>query len=195
MNTEHQIRIGPAGWSYADWEGIVYPREKSKGFDHLVYLSRYFDTIEINTTFYRPPTQKMTDSWIRRTSHNPQFQFTAKLWQKFTHEAGKIAASDVNLYKEGMSPLFDSGKLGAVLVQFPWSFKNEDASKTWLDNVINTFGTRSIWNLKSCTGARIYCKNNKKSKYKEILEQISHFGITEFHLINRTLLIVSTTRL
>ena len=139
MSANPQIYIGPAGWSYADWEGIVYPSEKPKGFDHLVYLSQYFDTIEINTTFYRPPTQKMTESWIRRTAHNQNFQFTAKLWQKFTHEGGQILPSDVKLYKGGMAPLVESGKLGAVLVQFPWSFKNEEASKSYLDKILDNF--------------------------------------------------------
>ena len=49
------IRIGPAGWSYKDWEGVVYPMPKPKGFHEATYLAQYFDTIEINSTFYRPP--------------------------------------------------------------------------------------------------------------------------------------------
>ena len=139
MNLKSQIRIGPAGWSYTDWEGIVYPQEKPKGFDHLTYLSCYFDTIEINTTFYRPPTPKTSESWVRRTAHNTNFEFTAKLWQKFTHEREQFTSSDVKYFKDGITPLFNSGKLGAVLVQFPWSFKNVEANKSWLENVLNTF--------------------------------------------------------
>ena len=49
------IRIGPAGWWYKDWEGLVYPELKPKGLHEATYLSQYFDTIEINSTFYLPP--------------------------------------------------------------------------------------------------------------------------------------------
>jgi uncharacterized protein YecE (DUF72 family) len=59
------VRIGPAGWAYKDWEGIVYPLKKVKGFDPVAYLAQYFDTIEINSTFYRPP------AWV----HAPAGQF------------------------------------------------------------------------------------------------------------------------
>ena len=52
--------IGPAGWSYKDWEGIVYPLKKGKNFHPLKYISHYFDTVEINSSFYRPPIAKTT---------------------------------------------------------------------------------------------------------------------------------------
>ena len=126
MSERSIIRIGPAGWSYGDWEGIVYPKEKSRGFDQLEFMTRYFDTIEINTTFYRPATIKMTESWVRRTVHNPRFKFTAKLWQKFTHERQDFSTHDQKIFKEGITPLVDAKKLGALLVQFPWSFKNKE---------------------------------------------------------------------
>ncbi len=139
MSDTGLLRIGPAGWSYADWEGIVYPKEKPKGFDQLHYLAHYFDTIEINTTFYRPPASKTSESWVRRTAHNRDFEFTAKLWQKFTHEREHFSARDVGQYKDGVTPLHEARKLGAVLVQFPWSFKNEESNKSWLENVLDTF--------------------------------------------------------
>jgi hypothetical protein len=62
------IRIGPAGWSYKDWEGVVYPPEKPEGFHPATYLAWYFDTIEINSTFYRPPEPGIAKSWVRRLS-------------------------------------------------------------------------------------------------------------------------------
>ena len=64
---EHPIRIGPAGWSYTDWEGTVYPPHRSR-FDHLAYLSSFFDTIEINSPFYRVPPPTHAKSWVRRAS-------------------------------------------------------------------------------------------------------------------------------
>jgi uncharacterized protein YecE (DUF72 family) len=84
--TPGRVRIGPAGWSYADWEGIVYPAHKPRAFHAAEYLACFFDTIEINTTFYHPTGPKMARDWARRIEHNPDFQFTVKLWQRFTHE-------------------------------------------------------------------------------------------------------------
>src|SRR4051794_1401601 len=81
------VRVGPAGWDYPDWRGIVYPnKKKTKSFDELAYLARYFDTVEINTTFYRPGDPKAAAAWARRVEENPRFKFTAKLWRRFTHE-------------------------------------------------------------------------------------------------------------
>src|SRR6266700_4101913 len=80
------IRIGPAGWSYPDWAGIVYPRARSRRFHEAEYLSRFFDTIEINTSFYQPLQPDTARSWIGHVAHNPRFTFTAKLWKRFTHE-------------------------------------------------------------------------------------------------------------
>ena len=72
MNTRaSKIRVGPAGWSYEDWKGRVYPTEAGRGFDPLAYLAQYFDTIEINSSFYRPPTPTMTQSWVRRVESQP----------------------------------------------------------------------------------------------------------------------------
>ena len=80
------IRVGLAGWDYPDWRGIVYPKKKTKSFDELGYLARYFDTVEINSTFYRPADPKAAAGWVKRVEHNPAFKFTAKLWKRFTHE-------------------------------------------------------------------------------------------------------------
>ena len=135
-----KVSVGTAGWSYADWEGVVYPHPKPSRFDPLAYLSRYVDCIEINTTFYRPPPPSYTESWLSRVSHNPHFRFTAKLWQRFTHEREKPwDSSDVRAYKSGMEPLLSSGKLGAVLVQFPWSFPATPKNQQWLSRIASDF--------------------------------------------------------
>ncbi len=134
------IRFGIAGWDYADWWGPVYPSTKPRGFDPLAYLARYFDTIEINSTFYRPATARSASSWAKRVAHNRNFQFTAKLWQRFTHERDRAwTTDDVAAVREGMQPLADAGKLGCVLVQFPWSFKRTPESREWLDDVLAAF--------------------------------------------------------
>lgn len=134
-----KIRIGPAGWSYKDWNGIVYPESPGKKFDPLAYLVNYFDTIEINSSFYRPPTANTTRSWARRVESNPQFVFTAKLHRVFTHERGKATVDDEKLFREGIQPLADAEKLGTLLVQFPWSFKNGDDERLYLFKLIDKF--------------------------------------------------------
>ncbi len=80
------LRIGPAGWAYKDWAGYVYPQPRPKNFHPATFLAEYFDTIEINTSFYHPMQADHAAQWIERVSGNPRFLFTAKLWKKFTHE-------------------------------------------------------------------------------------------------------------
>jgi uncharacterized protein YecE (DUF72 family) len=134
------IRFGPAGWSYDDWQGIVYPESRPKGFDPLAFLARYFDTIEINSTFYRPPRPDVPPRWVRRVADNPNFRFTAKLWQRFTHQRETPwTADEAGAVRAGLDPLADGGRLGAVLVQFPWSFKATEGSLEWLGDVASQF--------------------------------------------------------
>ena len=133
------IRIGPAGWSYKDWEGVVYPQKPGKNFDPLEYLARFFDTIEINSSFYRPPTPSTTQSWSKRVAGNKTFSFTAKLHRLFTHERGKATRKDEKEFRDGMAPLVKAGKLGALLLQFPWSFKNTDEDRIYLGKLLEKF--------------------------------------------------------
>jgi uncharacterized protein YecE (DUF72 family) len=133
------IRIGPAGWSYKDWEGIVYPQKPGKAFDPLEYLARFFNTIEINSSFYRPPVPTTTKSWAKRVAENREFVFTAKLHRVFTHERGKATKKDEKEYRVGMDVLAKAGKLGSVLLQFPWSFKNEPEERVYLAKLLEKF--------------------------------------------------------
>jgi uncharacterized protein YecE (DUF72 family) len=133
-----KIRVGPAGWSYDDWNGIVYPHHRPRGFHAAEYLAQFFDTIEINTSFYHPPAAKMTREWVRRVKHNPQFQFTVKLWQRFTHDRD-ANHQDEKIFKEGLAPLAAAGKLGAVLMQFPWSFKESKESREYVGGLVMQF--------------------------------------------------------
>ena len=97
----NKIRIGPAGWSYKDWEGIVYPHKPGAKFDPLEYLARFFDAIEINSSFYRPFTAGTAKSWARRVTAAKEFLFTAKLHRVFTHERGKATEADEKAVREG----------------------------------------------------------------------------------------------
>ena len=135
--SEHKIRIGPAGWSYKDWEGVVYPQKPGAKFDPLEYLSRFFNTIEINSSFYRPFTTKTAKSWAQRVPGD--FTFTAKLHRVFTHERGQATEADEKAVREGFDQLAEDAKLGAVLLQFPWSFKNTDEDRQYLARVLSQF--------------------------------------------------------
>jgi uncharacterized protein YecE (DUF72 family) len=133
-----RIRIGPAGWSYPDWQGQVYPAKAGRGFDPLAYLAQYFDTIEINSTFYRIPDASMTRRWAARVADHSAFRFTAKLWQGFTHE-GTASAQDEEAFTRAMAPLQEAEKLGAVLLQFPYRFHHTPENRAYLRRLTEAF--------------------------------------------------------
>ena len=136
---KHTIRVGPAGWSYKDWNGIVYPARPGSKFDPLEYLATYFDTIEINSSFYRPPAASSSRAWAKRVTHNRNFRFTAKLYQLFTHDRGQATQEDEKVFREGIDPLVEAGKFGALLLQFPWSFKNTEGERDYLAGLLDRF--------------------------------------------------------
>lgn len=111
--------IGLAGWSYPEWKGVVYP---SAGPHPLETLSARFDVVEINSSFYPPLKPEVVKLWIRKVQANPRFRFTAKLHQRFTH-ARILEDREIEEFKDGLRPLLRAGKLGAVLMQFPWAFR------------------------------------------------------------------------
>lgn len=126
------FRIGTSGWSYPDpdkgsWNGIFYPPGK---VDELRYYAERFNTVEVNSTFYRPPAPGMVWNWIRKTPAD--FEFTIKLWQKFTHpgmfakatgQQPEISKNDVDTFRAVLEPLAKTKKLGCLLIQFPPGFK------------------------------------------------------------------------
>ena len=132
------IRVGPAGWSYADWAGYVYPAPRPKGFHEATYLVQYFDTIEINTSFYQPLNPGHARLWVQRVSANPRFMFTAKLWQRFTHDPSATAEEE-RAVRAGFDVLHEAGKLGAVLLQFPFAFHRTKETSAYLSTVLERF--------------------------------------------------------
>ena len=133
-----KILAGVAGWSYPDWAGIVYPARRSRDSHELTYLAQYFDTVEINTSFYQPLRPALAEQWIDRVAGNPRFTFTAKLWQKFTHETGATAA-DERAVRQGFAPLLSAGQLGALLLQFPHSFHHTTENMAILEERLGRF--------------------------------------------------------
>jgi len=147
MVYQAKLYIGTSGWSYpkgeGTWIGYFYPRGK---INELEYYSQFFNTVEVNSSFYRPPNPEYVHNWARRVPED--FLFTVKLWQKFTHPkmyeeaTGKeaiISQQDVDMFKRSIEPLVRYGKLGALLAQFPPSFKNEGYGQQMLAAVIRIF--------------------------------------------------------
>jgi uncharacterized protein YecE (DUF72 family) len=133
------LRVGPAGWNYKDWEGFVYPAAGGKSFDPLSYLADYCDTIEINSSFYAPPKSGTAAVWARKVRNNPNFRFTAKAWQRLSHDACEDAANALpascNTVRASMEPLAEAGVLGALLIQFPWKFRYAPENLEHLKNL------------------------------------------------------------
>jgi len=132
------FQFGTAGWSYKDWVGTVYPKKPPPGFHHLRFIADKFDFVEVNTTFYRTPSIRLAEGWVKKTSDLPDFTFWIKLNRIFTHsrEYGK---SDVNEFMHSISPLADAGKLGGLLIQFPYSFKPDSANLSYLSTLTDSF--------------------------------------------------------
>lgn len=137
------VRVGPAGWSYDDWKGTVYPSD-TRRLDPLAYLADTFDTIEVNSAFYRIPPPSHSSSWVRRVSRNDRFRFTTKLFQGFTHGPGFPSREDVAAFHAYLQPLVDAGRLGAVLAQFPWSFRDGPDSRRRIEALSEAFGMHPV---------------------------------------------------
>jgi uncharacterized protein YecE (DUF72 family) len=151
MNPSSHIYVGTAGWSYKDWEGIVYPAQLKKSQHPVEYMAQYFDMLEINTSFYGHIKPEWGKLWSRKArAVNPRFLFTAKLNRAFTHspiavvestssDTIQVGPDDERLAKAGLDSLADENTLGAVLLQFPISFKNTDRNRDYLDALIEKF--------------------------------------------------------
>ena len=132
------VSVGPAGWSYPDWRGIVYPPKAGRYFSPLAYLAGFFDVVEVDSTFYRIPDPIRSGEWVRQVSDFPDFQFTVKLFQGFTHTR-KASLVDERTFHRALEPMARFGRLAAVLVQWPWSFKNTQENRKVLCDLLSRF--------------------------------------------------------
>jgi uncharacterized protein YecE (DUF72 family) len=161
------VHVGTSGWSYPSgrgkWNGVFYPATRSKRhgtnqFDELRFYAEHFDTVEVNTTFYGQPRAEITAGWAARTPAH--FSFSLKLYQKFTHPQmfrdaalksapgsegtlldllAQVTQSDIDDFRRGIEPIATAGKLGALLAQFPPSFKDGPASRDYLAQLLRVF--------------------------------------------------------
>lgn len=131
------LRFGPAGWDYQDWEGVVYP-PGLKGTDRLTFLAAFFQAVEINVTFYRPIAPWLAERWLAAVAEYPEFRFTAKLLNVFSHER-RLPEKEVGEFQAGLSPLLQAGRLGVLLAQFPYSFHNTEENRAYLVRLKGAF--------------------------------------------------------
>lgn len=145
------LHIGTSGWNYptgrGTWNGVFYPARRGKGFDELAYYAEHFDTVEVNSTFYRAPEPDLSRGWLRRTPAS--FLFSVKLYQKFTHPdmylardgvtGWDLSRADVDQFRHGIGPIADAARLAALLIQFPPSFHAEPEMRDYLDWLLGAF--------------------------------------------------------
>ncbi len=222
------LRIGTSGWSYpggpGTWNGIFYPpsRRRARGFDELSFYAQHFDTVEVNSTFYGQPQAELTRGWADRTPE--RFEFSVKLYQKFTHPgmarqrlarsvgpAGHVPAdravspgdpfvdalvrpnqADLDAFRAGIEPLAARGRLGAVLAQFPPSFKDSPAACDYLANLLRALAGYPVavelrhrsWSDE--VGATLSLLNELQAAWVQIDEPKFRFSIRQNYLPNLT---------
>jgi uncharacterized protein YecE (DUF72 family) len=130
--------VGPSGWDYPHWDSVVYPRCRPRGFHPLSFLAQRFDTVEIESTFWRPARPEIARLWLAKVSHNPAFVFTALMGRRFTHERA-IEPKEVSTFKEGLLPLLRAGRFGCLIMQFPWAFRFTEENRDYLIRLRRAF--------------------------------------------------------
>ena len=214
------LRIGTSGWNYptgrGTWNGIFYPppRKRPKGFDELAFYASHFDTVEVNSTFYGQPRAEVSRQWAARTPAG--FEFSVKLYQKFTHPrmytervAGSLAPeaaamgdgdwleaitkpnqADLDEFRRGIDPLASAGKLGALLAQFPPSFKETPASGDYLGSLLTALAGYQVavelrhrsWSDR--VGETLELLNHFQAAWVQIDEPKFKFSIRQNYLPN-----------
>lgn len=123
------IHVGVAGWSYADWEGRVHPRPKPRGHHPLDDFGAVFGCVEVNASFYRDLDPEVVGRWLDRLGGATPLRFTVKLHRDFTHGREEVFATPrlleagLERFRRSIAPLVGHPRLGAVLLQFPLSFR------------------------------------------------------------------------
>jgi uncharacterized protein YecE (DUF72 family) len=132
-----KIYIGCAGWDYKDWIGSFYPKNFER-YNFLEYYAKYFDIVEVNSTFYNIPPEEVVHNWAIRVP--AKFNYIIKVWQKITHNLfDSNLDSNISQFFYSMKPL--NGKVLAYLLQFPPWFKHTDKHLKQLIHLINELPT------------------------------------------------------
>ncbi len=182
-----EFLIGTSGWWYDHWYGKFYPPELEKK-DWFSYYAKVFDTVEVNSSFYRLPFEGVVKGWARKAPEN--FKFTLKMWRRVTHfKKLKGVEEDLAIFFERIKPL--KKNYGAILYQLPPSLKLdlsllegflkmlpdgvdqviEFRNKSWLES--KTFSLLKKYNVAYCIVSM--------PKFPELLELTADFSYIRFH--------------
>lgn len=135
---KQNIFIGTAGWSYKDWLNVFYPKTHTQSFDWLTFYSQYFNCVEVNSTYYTYISKQVAENWISRIEDVEDFQFTIKLNKDFTH-LRKFKSEEINKSEAVFQNLSFYGRLGGILLQFPYSFQLSQTNLHYLLKVCSIF--------------------------------------------------------
>ena len=145
------ISVGCSGWSYDDWVGKFYPMElaKKRG-EWFAFYAGFFNSVEINSTFYRPPNDYLVNSWIMKAKAHPGFEYSVKMPQLVTHESmvkGEVQRATeqaVSFERICVKPLAQKEMMGCVLLQLSPYFRNEGGAKKMLTSILDAVSPGDI---------------------------------------------------
>ena len=127
------IAVGTSGYQYADWRGRFYPEALSDD-EMLSYYAQHFNVVELNFTYYRVPSARTIESMVRRTPEG--FTFWVKANEATTHQQDRVVAKPFN---DALAPAREAGRMAGILFQFPYSFHNNERSRTYLARLHEDF--------------------------------------------------------
>lgn len=128
--------IGTSGYSYQDWLGTVYP-PGTPSKDFLRLYAQQFVLVELNFSYYRQPDARTVERMVHVTPDD--FQFSIKGHKTLTHELNGDVEGESRIFKDGVRPLIEAGRLACVVMQFPYSFHYTKTARTYLDKLCRTF--------------------------------------------------------
>ncbi len=196
-----QTLVFPSDWQHPDWNSAFYGKSLSSGAA-LEFLSGHFDATELRCTHWEFPHPEVMAVWARRVSANPRFRFNPLLHRRFTHER-TLEAAEVKRFCEGLRPLLAAGRIGALVMQFPWSFKFTEENKQAFLALRRAFGQfplvaefrHSSWQYPEALGVlvdyKVGCVNADLPEHirgaAPASELTSPIGYFRFHGRNRSL--------
>jgi uncharacterized protein YecE (DUF72 family) len=133
-----KLYVGTAGWSYKDWIGSFYTGSQTKEYDWLEFYSKYFNMVEVNSSYYTYLSPKIVDGWIKKVEERDDFLFSIKLHQDFTHKR-KYSEEQIKAIKYNLDKLENVNRLGGLLIQFPYSFDMNKENALHVKNLTEIF--------------------------------------------------------
>lgn len=131
MAMPNHLYVGPSGWQRPDWVSTVYPKPASRGWHALDILSQFVNLAEIDQTYLEPLKPEIARLYIKKVERNPEFLFTALLGRQFTYDRC-LDGHAVAAWKNGLMPLLRAGRLGTVVMQFPWAFRFTEENRQFV---------------------------------------------------------------